>query len=319
MVRWRQILPWAIGLITLTFVILVVLRRGDIERFAELARAARPIWLLLACLAQTGTYLCAAGVWHRALLHSGHRKSLATLVPLGVAKLFTDQALPSGGISGTALVVHGLVRRSIAANTAMAALLVGLVSFYTAYVIAALASLAILWVHHRANLLFLGLVTILTVVAVAIPASVLGLRQWASRPVPGWLYRIAALKDMLKAMADAPGDLIRSPRLIAEAVILQLAVFCLDALTLWLAFRSIGESVPFWIVFVSFVIASVSATVSPAPLSVGTFEGGCVATLRFLGISLEPALTATLLLRGLTFWLPMLPGLWLARRELGDG
>jgi len=31
---------------------------------------------------------------------------------------------------------------------------------------------------------------------------------------------------------------------------------------------------------------------------------------------LEAALTATLLLRGLTFWLPMLPGLWIARREL---
>ena len=137
--------------------------------------------------------------------------------------------------------------------------------------------------------------------------------------MPGWLCRIAALKNMLKAIADAPGDLIRSPRLIAETVILQLTVFCLDALTLWLAFRAIGESVSFWIVFVSFVIASVGATVSPAPLSVGTFEAGCVATLRFLGISLEPALTATLLLRGLTFWLPMLPGLWLARRELaGD-
>ena len=74
-------------------------------------------------------------------------------------------------------MVHGLRRRGIPANTAMAALLVGLVSFYTAYVIVALTSLAILWVHHRANPLLQGLVTIFTVVAVAIPASVLGLRH----------------------------------------------------------------------------------------------------------------------------------------------
>jgi hypothetical protein len=33
-------------------------------------------------------------------------------------------------------------------------------------------------------------------------------------------------------------------------------------------------------------------------------------------LAVEPALAATLLLRGFTFWLPMLPGLWLARREL---
>ena len=35
-----------------------------------------------------------------------------------------------------------------------------------------------------------------------------------------------------------------------------------------------------------------------------------------LGIPVEAALTSTLLLRGFTLWLPMLPGLWLAKREL---
>jgi hypothetical protein len=36
-----------------------------------------------------------------------------------------------------------------------------------------------------------------------------------------------------------------------------------------------------------------------------------------LGSPLEAALAATLLLRGFTMWLPMLPGLWLVRREAG--
>jgi hypothetical protein len=38
--------------------------------------------------------------------------------------------------------------------------------------------------------------------------------------------------------------------------------------------------------------------------------------LRIVGVSIEAALTATLLLRGFTLWLPMLPGLWCARHEL---
>src|SRR4029077_7979535 len=38
-----------------------------------------------------------------------------------------------------------------------------------------------------------------------------------------------------------------------------------------------------------------------------------------LGVAIEAALAATLLLRGLTFWLPMVPGLWLARREIEPG
>jgi uncharacterized membrane protein YbhN (UPF0104 family) len=53
------------------------------------------------------------------------------------------------------------------------------------------------------------------------------------------------------------------------------------------------------------------------PIGLGTFEAGAVGTLHFLGVSIEAALAGTLLLRGLTFWVPMLPGVWLARREIG--
>ena len=41
--------------------------------------------------------------------------------------------------------------------------------------------------------------------------------------------------------------------------------------------------------------------------------------LSLLGVTIETALAATLLLRGLTFWLPMVPGLWLAEREIARG
>jgi len=60
-----------------------------------------------------------------------------------------------------------------------------------------------------------------------------------------------------------------------------------------------------------------AATIGPIPLGLGTFEAGAVGTLHFLGVSIEAALAGTLLLRGLTFWLPMLPGMWLVRREIG--
>ena len=91
----------------------------------------------------------------------------------------------------------------------------------------------------------------------------------------------------------------------------------LDALTLWLAFKDIGAVPAIWVVFVSFTIASMVATTGPIPVGLGTFEAGSVGMLSFLGVPIEAALAATLLLRGLTFWLPMLPGIWLARREFG--
>ena len=58
-----------------------------------------------------------------------------------------------------------------------------------------------------------------------------------------------------------------------------------------------------------------AATLGPIPLGLGTFEAACVGMLSLLGVAIETALAATLLLRGLTFWLPMVPGLWLAKRR----
>ena len=69
--------------------------------------------------------------------------------------------------------------------------------------------------------------------------------------------------------------------------------------------------------FASFVVASVVSSLAWVPGGLGTFEGTCVALLHLHGVSVETALAATLLLRGLTFWLPMLPGFALARREAG--
>ena len=63
-------------------------------------------------------------------------------------------------------------------------------------------------------------------------------------------------------------------------------------------------------------MASMAATLGPIPLGLGTFEAARVGMLNLLGVSVEAALAGTLMLRGLTFWLPMLPGIWLARREL---
>ena len=65
----------------------------------------------------------------------------------------------------------------------------------------------------------------------------------------------------------------------------------------------------------SFILASVVATLSPIPLGLGSFEGTCTGLLHLMGGRLEASLAATLILRGFTLWIPMLPGLWVIRRE----
>ncbi len=296
--------------------VLVVVHIGTFEQFTLLALAAAPSWLLLACLTQGGTYVCAAFVWRQALKRAGYPRPLKILIPLGIAKLFTDQVVPTSGVSGAILVARGLVRRKVPTHVAMGALLVGLVSYFAAYLASVLISLGILGLNHRANVALVILVAIFAAIVVAIPSGVLWMKQWGHRLPGAWIKRLPGAGQLLRAIAESPTDLLRDPVLLVETIILEFAVFALDALTLWLMFRALGVEPAIWIAYVSFIMASMTATLGPIPLGLGTFEAGCVGTLSLLGVAIEPALAATILLRGLTFWLPMVPGLWLAHLEL---
>lgn len=96
----------------------------------------------------------------------------------------------------------------------------------------------------------------------------------------------------------------------------QLGVVLLDCLTLWVMLRAVGNSELSWLVFPSFFVASMVAMVSPIPLGLGAFEATCAAMLHLGGVPVVPALTATLLFRGLSMWLPMLPGMWFTHQGL---
>jgi uncharacterized protein (TIRG00374 family) len=308
-----------IGLLALGALVVVVLHLGEFERFIALARTARPAWFSVAFVLQGATYVAAAGVWQRALAAAGQRLPLRSLVPLGLAKLFTDQAFPSVGLSGTVLLARGLARRGVHGEVATQVLLASLVSFNASFMTAALVALGLMWLHHEANPMLVAASAVFSAIAIAVPAAALGLKRWGARSPPAWSRKIPGFEALFESVARAPEDLLRNVPLLIQTFSLQASVLVLDALTLWVIFYALGEPVSFLTVFVAFVMASVVATIGLVPLGLGTFEASSVAMLSLLGVEVEVALAATLLLRGLTFWLPMVPGVWLARLELEPG
>ncbi len=312
---WRRIGVWVFGVLALCTVVLAVLRIGELEHFIEIGRNAKPVWLVAAFALQALTYVVAAAVWYCALYRAGSYRPLTTLLPLGIAKLFMDQAVPSGGLSGTLLVMGALARRDIPRPLCMAVLLVGLVSYYSAYLLATITALAVLGVLHAINPAVIGIAVVFAAVAVAMLAITLWVRH-PPRRLQSLLTRIPGVKGLVSAVSDAPTYLMRSPRLMLVTTALQLSIFVLDAATLYTVLRAVGVTASLTGIFASFMAASVTATVGPMPLGLGAFEGALVGVLHLTGVNLEAAFAATFLLRGFTFWLPMLPGLWLARREM---
>jgi glycosyltransferase 2 family protein len=314
---WKTGLSWISGLLILAGVVLVALHFTELKRFADLAQKAQPVWLLGAAALQAATYFAAAGVWWAVLKRAQHPRPFLSLVPMGLAKLFTDQALPTGGVGGTLLVVSGLNRRGVPKGIAMATLLIGMISYYAAYLIAVALALGVLFVAHAVDAAILAGAGAFVLIALAVPLSVLMVRRW----VRVWPFSLVpkivpALNTLVDAMEQAPTKTLRDPVSIAVATVLQFAVFVLDALTLWTMLHAVGSDAGPLQAFAGFMAASVAATVGPMPLGLGTFEAVSTAALKLQGQPVEAALTATLLLRGFTFWLPMIPGLVLARREI---
>lgn len=313
--HWLQWAGWSVGLLALLALVAVVTHLGDIERILTLLRSLAPAWLLLALLLQLGTYASVAVTWNRGLRRVGYLLSLRTLLPLALAKLFVDQTVPTGGISGTAFLVAALKRHGVPAPACLAALLATLVGHYAAYLLAALAAVVLLLIAHETRAWMVSVFVLFALISLLIPLGIFAIR-WYGRREPSWLLRIPGAASLLEAATKAPLTLVRQPRVVLDMTALSLAVILLDAATLWVMLHALGLHTPYQVVFPSFLLAMMVAMIGPIPLGLGSFEATCVTALTLQGVPIEGALTATLLLRGCTTWLPMLPGLFLTRHEL---
>jgi uncharacterized membrane protein YbhN (UPF0104 family) len=216
------------------------------------------------------------------------------------------------------MVVRGLVGRGISSALATTALLMAALSYYAAYFLVACAAVVLLWRRGDLTDSWL-LLTLAFFVTIGLLAGLVMLAVWSrGRFVPMFMRQWPPAARLAKLFALVRIDIIRDAHVLLATIGLQGAIFLLDSATLWCVGRAVGANVDTSAAFISFVLASIVATLAPIPLGLGSFEGTCVAMLHMMGIGVEAALVATLILRGLTFWLPMLPGLWLIHAEAGS-
>lgn len=294
-------------------VVLLALTAAQGREFLTRLAHADPGWVAAAALLQVFTYVAQGETWRLVARRTGWRLGLPLASGLSLAKLFTDQALPSAGVSGTVLMVQALRARGMPRVARLSGVIVTVVSFHAAYVLCLAAGVAIAWTAGELNpamltaaVLWAGLETVI---------SAFGLK-WAGRAprASAWVARFRFVRPGFRFLAGADPRLVRDVRLLAEATIYQLVIVALDTLTILALIWSVGGEAPPHLVFAAFVFATLFKNLGVVPGGLGTFEAASVLGLRAIGLPLPVALSATLLFRGLSFWLPMLPGLYLARR-----
>jgi len=293
-----------------------VLHFGEIRRFALLVREAKPIWLMLALVLQLSTYVSVASGWAAVLVAADTPKRLRPLVRIAITKLFADQAIPSAGMGGNVLLLDQLRALGVPRGAAVAALLLSMIGFYAAYALFACSMLILLWLHDRATPLMAGLVTMFLMVALAIPSLALWLRSRGSAPLPPRLERISLVRSLLDTVSQAPGKLLRDRRLLRRVATFNGLIFLADAGTLFACLHALGQHTAFDTAFIALIMASIVVTLGPVPMGLGTFEASATATLHLLGVPVEAAFAGTILLRVLTLWLPLVPGMAMMRKAI---
>lgn len=313
--RW---LPWVIGSALLLAVVIAASRLAEEQEFVRIVEQAEPGWLVVAVLLQAGTYLAQAEVFRAVPMSSRIALPRGWLYQLSLAKLFIDQALPSAGLSSTLVIVKALEARGVRRPAAAACAMINIASYHTAYIVTLIAALAITSVLREASVVLVSVSLLFIAFALAMTIGVIVLAGRRAKP-NGLVTRLPGIRNAIEFLERSDAALVRNRRLLTVATARQIAIFLLDAATIWVCIRALGSVAAPDAVFASFMISSLVRTMGIVPGGLGTYEAASVLTLRFVGVSLSVALSATLVFRGLSFWVPMLPGLWASRRITKGG
>lgn len=312
-------LAWLVGAAVCAALVLGVSHRTEEKEFLLLTQKIKPVWVGLALLLQACTYVTQGLVWRITARAAGYRLAMGKACELSLAMLFVDQALPTAGISGMAMASGALSRIGMPRPAVASAILVNISMYYLAYASCMALASGIAMLHDYLPSWVMVAMMLFVLVRLAMAWFVIVLPGGRMAGTRRRLGRVKKLARFLDFLDSADRGFFHDRCLLRRTFGLHCATFLLDATTLWVAVLALGGSVPLGGLFASFMVSTFFRTIGIMPGGLGTFEASSVITLKSIGLPLPLGLSVTLFFRGLSFWLPMLPGLFCSRHLLGKG
>ncbi len=152
---------------------------------------------------------------------------------------------------------------------------------------------------------------ILIVLAVAVGLLIVLTRRG------NWVNKIKAfVSEMLRNLRHD----LRPGKRTALGLLSNMVLTSLNGVILYLAVVSVGGHMFLPLTIAVLSLGAVLGAAVPTPGGLGGIEAGILAGLIACGVPAAPALAATLIYRGLTYWAPIIPGLfvlpWVRKRYL---
>jgi putative heme transporter len=119
-----------------------------------------------------------------------------------------------------------------------------------------------------------------------------------------WIARAVAVPALAASGVRTAISLVRS----RDARLLgAVAWWGFDICVLWAMFHAFGKSPPFTVIWMAYFVGTLG-NLLPLPGGLGGVEGGMIGAFAAFGVDFNLAVLAVLSYRGISFWLPTLPG-----------
>ncbi len=315
----------------LATIIFLFANRGELENVVQTLQRGDWRWLGLAIAVQVAWVVNVAAAFHALYRLLGVGEKIERLIPVAAAANFVNVVAPSMGMGGLAVFVIDGRRRKLPGGRVATAVALFVLYDYLAFLVVLGLGLAVL---VRRNQLGPGEV-IASGIFIA-TAVVMGTLILLGMRSPGQFERAlswlgggvnAALRPLLRrdyfdldrahTFAAEITEGLQVARRSPEGLILPFGLAmsskALLISVLFLVFLAFRQPFSVGTLIAGFSIGYLFMIVSPTPAGIGVVEGALAIGLNSLRVPLGAATVIALAYRGITFWLPLVYGMFAFR------
>lgn len=223
-------------------------------------------------------------------------KTLLVQIASGFANKITPAGLGNMGLNTLYLWRTAKLSKTDAATIASANNLLGFIGYNILFWLLLIFG----WANSEALPEFSGLILISLAIGTSVSIAYLVVRFMPSRH-----HRLKrALRDAWKSLSR----LLKKPHRLMFGTLASIGITVCSLSAFSLVCRSVGLDLELSIIILAFSAGVAAIAVSPTPNGLGATEVAMTFVLTNAGVDNELALSAVLLFRIITFWMPILPG-----------
>ncbi len=302
---------------------------AQIKAIDELFRQIDDRWIIIAIASQLITYLATTAIYY-ALINrfKGPHGSVGfvDMLKLSIVSIFINQIVPSGGIGGNGFLFNEITKRGVTQKKAFFTIVMECIYLYVAMLVLLITLPLLYLLNHNAlppSFLIAIIYGFLLYGALAVLMTILSVKETLQKALKA-ISRIKFLRHYVEDITFSPqgtfadhqtegpwGIFRKYIKGSMAVVLLQMAVFFADGLTIFALLQGLHVHTSFLIIIFGLLLTFGVAAIPISPGSLLVYESAMTFFYTSMGMPFQAAIVVTLLYRVLSFWLPIGLGLGL--------